>query len=210
MSLLPEPNQHIAVFVHDWETELASRVEDSAPGHVHIAFPSDGLATFVVPNGQVVDLAWTTGRGPARVQGVVTGRVPGRVPLLTIELASDPVVQQRREHVRASAFLDLDIAPPELWKPVQGITLDVSGGGVRAHLPADLELDASTRLTLHVPDDAPIAMLARVVRRADDDSLGMQFELIAPPDRERLIRFVFARLRNAVHVGDLSRGQERR
>lgn len=209
MSLLPEPNQHVAVFVRDWETELASRVEDSAPGRVQIAFPTDGLATFVVPNGQVVDLGWTTSRGPARVEGVVTARVPGRVPLLTVELAGDPVVQQRREHVRASAFLDLDVAPPALWKPVQGITLDVSGGGVRAHLPAELELEVATRLTLHVPDDAPIPLMARAVRRAEDESLGMQFELIAPPDRERLIRFVFARLRNAVHVGDVARLPER-
>ena len=80
----------------------------------------------------------------------------------------------------------------------EGTTIDVSGGGCQASLPG-LRVEVDDRLTLELvlPEEAPIEVEARVIRCVGDDVFSLVFETIDAKEQERLIRFVFAKLRGA-------------
>jgi c-di-GMP-binding flagellar brake protein YcgR len=207
---LPRVNERVSVRLPDWDVELRSRVEDATDGWVVVAMPTDGVAAYVLPAGRPVTISWGSRRGPASVQGRVAGRAPVRVPAFLVELTADPRVEQRREHVRMQALLDLSLAPADgPGLPRRAVTFDVSGGGALARVPGGIDADRYARLTLRLPEGPPIDLVARVVRRADDDVVGMRFELIAEPDRERVVRYVFTRLAAALRVRDRSVEEER-
>jgi c-di-GMP-binding flagellar brake protein YcgR len=197
MSRLPEVGALVGVKVHEWNAHLASKVEELGAGVLGIAHPSDGRSEYDLPKGITVDIEWVTPRGLMRVRGQSGGPRPGdALRVLLIELAGDPQVFQRRDYVRASAAVDVVVTSRFGGEPIKGITLDVSGGGVQARLPG-LSADVDTRLELELmlPEERSIVAEARVTRRATAEQYSLVFEQIEPKEQERLIRFVFQRLR---------------
>ena len=132
------------------------------------------------------------GRGLGSVEGLVAGHADLGVPTLTVELVSDVVLKQRRDYARADLILPVEIWPDaECDEPVAGMTLDVSGGGLRAVLQADLEAGELVRIAVELPEGHAVEGLARVIGQRDDCT-AFQFHDIVPADRERLIKAVFA------------------
>lgn len=199
MSRLPEVNQRIGVLVHEWNARLASRIEESGVGVVSIALPSDGKADFDLPRGIAVDLEWVTPRGLMRVSGRSAGHAATAVPAISVELSGEPEVFQRRDYVRANTVVDIVATPKDgLSMPVNGLTVDLSGGGVQANLPGlTLEVGDHLRVDIDLPEEEPIEAEARVTRLASEHTFCLAFEQIDAKEQERLIRFVFQRLRNA-------------
>jgi c-di-GMP-binding flagellar brake protein YcgR len=196
MTALPQINTLIAVRVDDSETIFRSRVEGCDPGTLAIAMPSDGMTAHRLANNTFISVDWSVGRGIGSVNGVVTGSIDLGVPALMIHLTGEPVVFQRREHARADVVLQLVVWPdPEDDEPVPGVTLDVSGGGMRAVIPTPLENEQLIRFRVDIPDGTAVNGLARVVDQREDDIVALEFHEIVLGDRERLIRTVFASYR---------------
>jgi c-di-GMP-binding flagellar brake protein YcgR len=196
--VLPDVNQKIAVRLSDWRGELYSRVEDAGDGILMIALPSDGTTVHTLAVGRQVTIEWITSRGLACTPGVVDGRArDGRVPMLSIAVTGETTLVQRRDYVRAEAFVPVTITlARENAEPVTGITLDVSGGGLRARLPIAAAVDDIVRVALEL-EEGEIAAVARITRRIDENTIAFQFTEISQPSREKLIRFVFAAHRRA-------------
>jgi len=190
---LPQINTLVTVRVEGSDTLYRSRIEGADERALAIALPSDGLTEHRLANRTLVGVEWCVGRGLGSVEGIVAGHTDLGVPALVIELLSQPILFQRREHARADVVLDIEIWPdPEDEEPVAGVTLDVSGGGLRAVIPADVEAGQLVRFLVNMPDGRTVNGLARVVAQRDDDIVALEFNEIVQADRERLIRTVFA------------------
>jgi c-di-GMP-binding flagellar brake protein YcgR len=148
--------------------------------------------------------------GDDRVDGTLLA-VPGpngrvREDLLHFLQAVVPLAPRRREPQRRDAAR-IDLVRPVAMIPegfrvgwLNGFTRNVSAGGV---LVAGAEaLGEGDRLRLRFELDSEedlIDLLARVVRADDTWGLrGLRLERLSDRERERIVRFVFARQRRAL------------
>ncbi len=188
----PDVNTLVYIRVAGSEIVMRSRVEGGDPGRLALALPSDGRTEHRLPVRSELTIEWMVGRGLGSVEGLVTGHADLGVQTLTVELVSDVVLKQRRDYARADLILPVEIWPDaECDEPVAGMTLDVSGGGLRAVLQADLEAGELVRIAVELPEGHAVEGLARVIGQRDDCT-AFQFHDIVPADRERLIKAVFA------------------
>lgn len=196
---LPELHKLVWVMSPEHEVELCSRVEDEASNRLTLSAPSDGKTAYLFAPGTVIEIGWLTPRGRAWVAGLVAETADSPVPSLVIHLLGQPTLVRRRKHVRVAAALDVTVrAGGRDGDAARGTTTDLSGGGLQARVPLRLVPDDVVQMTVHLPDEAPVELTARVVRRVDDVTLAYRFELIAPVDRDRLIRFGYSLLRDAL------------
>jgi hypothetical protein len=201
MKTLPPLNTLVLVRVGEPESVLRSRVEEVEDGFISIAYPSDGEVEHQLPVSTQVTLEWLVERGLCTATGAVFAFVTVGPPALRIKLDAEPIVYQRREHARAELVLELDVylADPDV-PPVSGVTLDVSGGGLRAVMSATFAPDSLVRVSVDLPDGRPVEALARVVAQRDDGVVAFKFDDIVADDRERLIRAVFTSYRASAMV----------
>jgi c-di-GMP-binding flagellar brake protein YcgR len=193
MKRLPDVGELVLVRIGGEETVLRSRIEDTrTPGFVSIAIPSDGMTEHELERTTAVTLEWIVSTGLGSVTGTVAGRIEVGVPALSIKLDAEPIVNQRREHARAELVLELELqfAGTDA-EPISGVTLDVSGGGLRAVISVPLEPDSLVHVSVELPSGMPVDALARVVDQREDGVVALKFEEIVPGDRERLIQAVF-------------------
>jgi hypothetical protein len=196
MKSLPPVNALVLVRVGEPESVLRSRVEEVSDGFVAIAYPSDGEVEHQLPVSTRVTLEWLVERGLCTATGEVFALVTAGPPALSIKLDAEPIVYQRREHARAELVLELDVYPADPdAAPISGVTLDVSGGGLRAVMSATFAPDSLVRVSVDMPDGRPVEALARVVAQRDDGVVAFTFDDIVSDDRERLIRAVFTSYR---------------
>jgi hypothetical protein len=149
---------------------------------------------------QSVSLEFTNSRGVCRIVGdasAAAGELALRVDATgTIELI------QRRDYVRVEAFV------PVTYKPygpngatVTAHTLDVSGGGFQIAAAEGLRLGDMLGFTLELGEgEEPLRAVATAAREADAGAFGMCFVDILERDRQRAVRWVFARERLARQI----------
>lgn len=112
-----------------------------------------------------------------------------------------PRAPQRRDEVRIDLVRPVAVIPDGFkvgW--LNGFTRNVSAGGVLIAGADALEAGDRLRLRFELDDeDDLIDLLARVVRADDTWGLrGLRLEQLTDRERERIVRFVFARQRRAL------------
>jgi c-di-GMP-binding flagellar brake protein YcgR len=205
VSDLPRVNQHVGLSVDGSLDTLSSRVEDRGDGWLALAPPAIEGRTQWLRSGTAVTVQWVTPRGLGVVHGMVRGSANLGVRAFVVELIGEPDIVQRRRHVRADSFVRIVVTPAlpsDARQPAIGTTLDVAGGGLRARVPGWLEPGDLVRVRILLDDDEEVSALARVVRRIDEQTVGFEFEDIGIQERERLVRHVFRRLRQALVARD--------
>jgi len=170
----------------------------------------------------VLILSTNTGTGeyPSRIEEVDTGRVWLAMPIrrgsLVPRLEPVPILIARvlaaaahtqRTHVRVATALRPGDAAVWLrgasglpgdgeWRPVQGMLLDLSGGGMALRVPEEVAPQSRVWLRFPLPaGGGDFATLGRVMacRRSGEGQsaqfiLGIQFDEVKRPERERLIK----------------------
>ena len=144
----------------------------------------------------------------AGARGIV--RTPGAAELveanlLRFVLESSIELVQRREFVRVVAAKRLVLEDEDGELVAEGLTVDISGGGMLAQLPRSADVPHNTTLFfalyLGLTDyDDQVNGTVQVVRQNDENQVALEFEHISHRDQERLIRFVFERQRVALRV----------
>jgi len=112
-----------------------------------------------------------------------------------------PRAPQRRDEIRIDLVRPVALIPDGFkvgW--LNGFTRNVSAGGVLIAGADALEAGDRLRLRFELDDeDDLIDLLARVVRADDTWGLrGLRLERLTDRERERIVRFVFARQRRAL------------
>jgi hypothetical protein len=147
--------------------------------------------------GHDVAVELTSGRGIYKHNGKLRADREGT---LSIELSGEVERVQRREFVRVSAHVTVNVRGID--EPLGGetVTIDISGGGLRISDPWALPLGLDVRVELRLPDGEPVHALGRVVRAAAENEKGICIDDLARPDEDRLIRFIRERERQAMRA----------
>ncbi len=143
-------------------------------------------------------LQFTNRRGVCRLDGVLHGpdREHGHIHF---EPTAAVRVIQRRDYARVDAVVSVSYEG-RAGQRIDTHTTNLSGGGFALASPEDIELGDRLHFTLYLTEDgglAPLELFGQAVRKTDGAGIGVAIVEIAPPDRERLIRFVFDRERLA-------------
>jgi hypothetical protein len=147
-----------------------------------------------------VSLEFTNRRGVCRVLGDASA-APGPGALRVTPTGEIELIQ-RRDYVRVEAFVPVTYKPdgPDGWTATAN-TLDVSGGGFRITDADGLRLGDMRRFRLELGEgEDAVEAVASAVREAGERTFGMRFVEIPEAERQRLVRWVFARERLARQI----------
>jgi hypothetical protein len=193
---LPQEGQEVFVIAPSGAT-INARVRDTGAPATELTFPEAGSDPISVLAGGHVSIQYTNSRGVCRIDGVGHhGKSPG---VLRVDHKGKVQLIQRREFVRVAAMVRVTYEPlGPTGYTAETTTTNVSGGGFMVSgreglrigeiMSFTVELDGDTR------DAGPLTALGRVTRETDG-GLGIEIENIDERERERLIRWVFARER---------------
>jgi c-di-GMP-binding flagellar brake protein YcgR len=149
---------------------------------------------------KTVSLEFTNRRGVCRILGTAQSAAGGSA--LRVDATGTIELIQRRDYVRVEAFIPVTYQPdgPDGWTATAH-TLDVSGGGFQLAEAEGLRLGDMRRFTLELGEgEDHLQAVAAAVREGGDGSFGMRFVEILERDRQRLVRWVFARERLARQI----------
>jgi hypothetical protein len=184
---LPEINDRVGLVLSDGRM-LSTRVEDVQEPDLLVAPPADQGVTYLLALKEVVTLEWTTERGLFQASGIVTARIEAGVPFVRLRIDESTVIQ-RREYVRVECALAVDVRRE--GSRFTGLTLDLSGAGVRAKVPVELEKDDKATVVVYL-GHSPFEAQAEVVRVDGDDVYAFRFLSLEAKEQERLVQYVFA------------------
>lgn len=191
---LPEIGQHVGIRADTGSPRICARVLDASGERLTLIFDGhDGCGLLLPPRFVLVE--WATPGGLTRTQGRVLERVGRREPFV-IELVGETEVLQRRNYVRVRAMLPIALMRPDSDYGCDGLSIDVGGGGVRVKSPQIAPaIGDELELKISLGDGTTVPALASVVLALQQRTYAFAFEKIRPAHRERLIQFVFNRLR---------------
>lgn len=144
-----------------------------------------------------VSLQFANLRGVCRLMG--TAEEVADPAALRVHSTGEIELIQRRDFVR------VDVYVPATYKPygpdgrtVQAHTVEIGGGGFRLGDAEGLRSGDMLRFTIELGEgEDPFHAVATVVRDAGDRAFGLQFVDLPDRDRDRLVRWLFARERLA-------------
>jgi c-di-GMP-binding flagellar brake protein YcgR len=177
-----------------------ARVRDSGPSTLLLRLDRGDEDPVALLADRDVSVEFTNRRGVCRILGAAQAGAGESV--LRVDASGTIELIQRRDYVRVEAFVPVTYQPdgPDGWTATAN-TLDVSGGGFQIADAEGLRLGDMMRFTLDLGEgEEPIQAVAAAVREAGDQTFGMRFVEIVESDRQRLVRWVFARERLARQI----------
>ena len=164
--------------------EVRASVDISPSSTRGVEFPA--WATVSVPGGDTLVLSARASAGDEPHEVVLAARVAVREP--------------RRQTVRATAHVDVDLTIAGSAGRVPGRTLDLSAGGCRVALePGDQPLPAvtpgeATDIVIHLDQDTRPHMRGRVHAVRPGGQVVIRFEDVPVSVVEQIQRYVYATL----------------
>jgi c-di-GMP-binding flagellar brake protein YcgR len=202
----PPVNSLLILKLDDVEGDLHSRVEDVFDDDtLVIAQPSGaGIPQFAIETGRQVLVEWRIRSGIVRQEHTVLKHVDRGIASLVVQPIGEPTVIQRRDFIRVDVMLTVHVET-HLGQEARGTTTDLSGGGMRAIVPIGLSDGQTIDVTIVLPaGEGEIRARAHTIRKVGEDTYAFGFSEIKETDRERVIRFVFARQQSLLRDGRLS------
>jgi c-di-GMP-binding flagellar brake protein YcgR len=193
----------IGQFVHVIAPSGASidaRVRDSGDSMLLLRLDGGDEDPVALLADRDVSVEFTNRRGVCRILGAA--QAAAGESALRVEASGTIELIQRRDYVRVEAFVPVTYQPdgPDGWTATAN-TLDVSGGGFQIADAEGLRLGDMLRFTLDLGEgEPPLEVVAAAVREAGEQTFGMRFVEILESDRQRLVRWVFARERLARQI----------
>jgi hypothetical protein len=178
---------------------IDARVKDAATNSFLLRLDAAGSDPLELLADKQVSLEFTNARGVCRILGDALA-APGAA--LRVHATGTIELIQRRDYVRVEAFVPVSYQPdgPDGWTATAH-TLDVSGGGFQIAEADGLRLGDMLRFTLDLGEgEEPVEAVSSAVREAGERVFGMRFVEISERDRQRLVRWVFARERLARQI----------
>jgi c-di-GMP-binding flagellar brake protein YcgR len=139
----------------------------------------------------------------------VTGRVKHSLPMIKLYFPGNEYVMkiQRRQFVRIETAVDVALHPLNgEFEPFTAVTDDISAGGILVQARSDKSANLTQGMNLNVVIVLPMQngdyhymqIHSKIVRILKDDQTGfskysLQFEEVAPRERQHLLRFTFER-----------------
>jgi hypothetical protein len=138
------------------------------------------------------DLQYSSARGVVHLHGEARFEGPA---VIRFQPDGDAEITQRRSHVRVPApqLVTVDAGGAD---ELHARAVDLSGSGMLLRGAPDLQRDQILAFSIALdPAEPPAEGTARVAGVRADGDCALAFESITEHERERLIRFVFTRMR---------------
>ena len=206
----PSVNQRIllAIPTGAFEGSYVTKILERREQGFKVYAPSFRGTILPIPPGASLQVHFTLDSAHYEYECEILERFPGPIPTVHI---SDPTGEirrvQRRSFFRLGANVPLDIEPvsplpgtPPPGPPSQGVTVNLSGGGLLLESP-ELYPDGSILdLSLELPDGSPrLPMRVEVLRdggRASPGAratwfLGVEYLRIDEESQDRITRYIY-------------------
>jgi c-di-GMP-binding flagellar brake protein YcgR len=108
--------------------------------------------------------------------------------LRLVRATTDSIEHERRRFRRIKISSNVSIESG--GAKFKGSTLDMSFGGMLVQASTVLPAGTLAQVTVHIPSGPPLSFVARVLRVAGEDCMGMQFENVSPPQSKGLQEFL--------------------
>jgi CheY-like chemotaxis protein len=108
--------------------------------------------------------------------------------LRLVRATTDSIEHERRRFRRIKISCNVSIESG--GAKFEGSTLDMSFGGMLVQASTVLPAGTLAQVSVHVPSGPPLSFVARVLRVAGEDCMGMQFENVSPPQSKGLQEFL--------------------
>jgi hypothetical protein len=192
---LPQQGQEIWLIAPTGASVSGRAYEVNADATFVEFLGNQGDVVSELANGSVA-VQYITRRGVCRIDGVA--HRTKEAGALRIDHTGQVELIQRREFVRIDAMVPVTYQPmgPSGWT-AETTTINVSGGGFMISGREGLRDNEVCTFTLHLDGEreaGPLECDGQVVRETAG-GLGIQITTIEEDERERLIRWVFARER---------------
>lgn len=201
MKGLPEQGQEVYV-VAPSGAAINAQVREVSNGATTVEFSGGSGDPTARLDGDNVLIEYTNSRGICRVGG--TAHKAKGLGVLRVDHTGKVQLVQRRDFVRIDALIRVTYQPLGAtgWT-AETTSLNVSGGGFMISGREGLRIDDVMPFTLELDGDVresgPMVVIGRVVRETPS-GLGIGIQQIDERERERLIRWVFARQRLAMQI----------
>ncbi|MCX7885345.1 MAG: flagellar brake domain-containing protein [Caloramator sp.] len=205
-------NQNIEII--DNNMTYKSTIQDIKEDFVLIGMPISGNRYLLIHPGSIIEYYIMNEKEVFKCRSVVLGKTNEKNIQLAV-LSYPEVIEkvQRREHFRlpivmdakffplpeGRVYIDLKDVPCGYFKNLQRtVTADISGGGIKIISRENVKKDNYVLLSINIPEE--INVLCKVVR-CDFDTinknykLALKFERIDERIREKIIRFIFSKIR---------------
>lgn len=189
----PELHQHVIVYLPELG-HVPAFVEESSDNRLTVVLSTKPDRPL---RAKKVTVEYTSRRGVHRLTGNLH-RTADSSEVLRLEPGESELIQ-RRDFVRVDAAMTVTIvvADPST-RELRTTSLNISGGGLLVADPHGIEPGAPLDLELTVGEgEPPVRAHGRIVRQTEKGDKGIQIDGIAEPDRDRLVRFVMERERQA-------------
>jgi len=177
-----------------------SRIEELTTQNMIIAMPmSKGQPIFLTTGSKFTGRLIDNGS----VYQFTSTFIDKRLQPLPVWIVSQPYdikKIQQRAFVRIDVMLQAEmqiISDSEDTYPIQVVTKDISGGGVRLVCKKTVKLGTKLQLTINIPDSGYISAISEVVRVEQPKSdlpvfwVGTKFVDIKENSRSKIIKYIF-------------------
>lgn len=188
---------------------LPSRIEEIAGDNLYISVPMYRGSILPLRVGQKIRISFTYKEVTYAFNSIVVSRKWNRVPLLEIKKPDSLIKIQRRGYMRLQIAVDVRFrVAGEKVDFCEGVTVDVSGGGILLLTPSPIEANQMLEVELHLPGKEPLFCKARVLRLLEKglkegkvNKAALEFNDIAEGKRDKIISFIFEKQREWIQKG---------
>ncbi len=207
-------------FVFDEGGPGVSLIQDVQDDYILITIPMKGINIKILCKDEEIDGFYYDGNNVYMFTSKVLDRIVDNIPLYKISIPNSFKKVQRRDFVRIPISIPIiytnyndELKDMEMSKRVEeiekyynskwkkGYTWDLSGGGAKVNLYKPLRTDNIIYLILK-HENLYIGVKGRVVRcipylfkKQISYHIGLEFVEISEGKRDKIIRFIFAKLR---------------
>lgn len=192
-----------------------SLIQDIEADSIFIGVPIHEYRSYPMHKGANLEYYVNSNKEIYKCSSKVLGRrTENNVQLVKLSIPENPVKVQRREYFRlpivmdikyhvlphGRVYSDLKDVPVGYFKQMKkSVTLDLSGGGMKAILNEEVKNEGFIIVSFNIPEE--VTLLASVVwcQRNNEDKnykAALKFEYIDESLRDKIIRFIFSKFRN--------------
>ncbi|MDA8233825.1 MAG: PilZ domain-containing protein [Clostridia bacterium] len=184
-----------------------SRVENITNSCIVLGAPMEGGRPVPMPPGTKIRVNYYDDNATYTFDSSVIERNMGTLLQISIDRPTSIKRTQRRNFVRINTKLPVsyNIINDEMSEAAifqQGITLDISGGGIRFQTSVFLPEGTVVELKVDIQGHGQISALGKVIRTISSGEkekksylIGVQFMIIEEKDRDKIIRHIFDKQR---------------
>ncbi|KRQ87040.1 Flagellar brake protein YcgR [Caloramator mitchellensis] len=195
-----------------------SKVQDTNENYILIDIPLSGNRYFITHPGSTIEFFVPTEKDVTKCRSIILGkRRENNVEMIVLSLPEVIEKVQRREYFRLpitmeikysllpedKRYFDLRDVPPTYYKQMnKGLSVDISGGGIKIISKEKTTPGANVLLLVPLPQE--VMILASVIRIEELDNktfrLALRFDNIDEKTRDNIIRFIFSKMREQLKL----------